>query len=346
MKRMIFWTLAAAAGAASGAALADDDTGAFYVAPMLQYGVLDDHRAAKDDFAGDLAVGYNFAPHFSGEFNYSEGSFRIHDQQSQKLYAYTLDGMFKLLPSSIIDPYALLGGGELDDNVGRGNGTAHTWTAEGGLGALTGIGAQTGSFRVQLRTEVKYRREFVEASLYNPKNPGDVLYGVGVQFEFGAPVPPPAPKMVAVAPPPPPPPPAPEPPPPPPPPPPPHRITLGADALFAFGSAQVRTEGSADLDKLANDLHTTNYTHIVVTGYTDRIGSDAYNLRLSQQRAEAVKSYLVDKGVDGSKIDAEGMGKANPVTKPGECGEKRSKATIACLQPDRRVDIEVSGLAP
>ena len=223
MKRMIFWTLVAAAGAASGAALADDDTGAFYVAPMLQYGVLDDHRAAKDDFAGDLAVGYNFAPHFSGEFNYSEGSFRIHDQQSQKLYAYTLDGMFKLLPSSIIDPYALLGGGELDDTVGRGNGTAHTWTAEGGLGALTGIGAQTGSFRVQLRTEVKYRREFVEASLYNPKNPGDVLYGVGVQFEFGAPVPPPAPKMVAVAPPPPPPPPAPEPPPPPPPPPPPHQ---------------------------------------------------------------------------------------------------------------------------
>ena len=173
MKRVIFWTLAAAAGAASGAALADDDTGAFYVAPMLQYGVLDDHRAAKDDFAGDLAVGYNFAPHFSGEVNYSEGSFRIHDQQSQKLYAYTLDGMFKLLPSSIIDPYVLLGGGEMDDTVGRGNGTNHTWTAEGGLGALTGIGSQTGSFRVQLRTEAKYRREFVEASLYNPKNPGE-----------------------------------------------------------------------------------------------------------------------------------------------------------------------------
>ena len=159
MKRVIFWTLAAAAGAASGAALADDDTGAFYVAPMLQYGVLDDHRAAKDDFAGDLAVGYNFAPHFSGEVNYSEGSFRIHDQQSQKLYAYTLDGMFKLLPSSIIDPYVLLGGGEMDDTVGRGNGTNHTWTAEGGLGALTGIGSQTGSFRVQLRTEAKYRRD-------------------------------------------------------------------------------------------------------------------------------------------------------------------------------------------
>ena len=335
MKRVIFWTLAAAAGAASGAALADDDTGAFYVAPMLQYGVLDDHRAAKDDFAGDLAVGYNFAPHFSGEVNYSEGSFRIHDQQSQKLYAYTLDGMFKLLPSSIIDPYVLLGGGEMDDTVGRGNGTNHTWTAEGGLGALTGIGSQTGSFRVQLRTEAKYRREFVEASLYNPKNPGDVLYGVGVQFEFGAPVPPPAPKMVAVAPP----------PPPPPPPPAPRHITLSADALFAFDKAQIRPEGAADLDKLATDLQTTQFHHVHVTGYTDRIGSDAYNLRLSQQRADAVKAYLVDKGVDGTKIETQGMGKANPVTTPGECGAKRSKATIACLQPDRRVDIEVAGLA-
>ena len=58
-----------------------------------------------------------------------------------------------------------------------------------------------------------------------------------------------------------------------------------------------------------------------------------------------MKAYLVDKGVDGTKIETQGMGKANPVTTPGECGAKRSKATIACLQPDRRVDIEVAGLA-
>jgi OOP family OmpA-OmpF porin len=83
-----------------------------------------------------------------------------------------------------------------------------------------------------------------------------------------------------------------------------------------------------------------------VTGYTDRIGSDAYNQRLSEQRADAVKAYLVQTGgIDATKILADGKGKANPVTKPGECGEKRSPATVACLQPDRRVEIEVAATA-
>ena len=210
MKQVILCGLVAAAGAASGTALADDDTGAFYISPMLQYDVLDHKRAAKDDFGFDVALGVNIAPHFAGEVNYSTGSFRIHSSASDKLQAYTLDGLFKILPGSIVDPYVLLGGGEMDDTVGRGT-TYNSWAAEGGLGALTGIGSQTGSFRLQLRTEVKYRREFIQNTAYNPNNPGDVIYGVGLQFEFGAPVPP-APKMVAVTPPPP------EPTPPPPPP--------------------------------------------------------------------------------------------------------------------------------
>jgi OOP family OmpA-OmpF porin len=98
------------------------------------------------------------------------------------------------------------------------------------------------------------------------------------------------------------------------------------------------------LDSFASALSGTQYRHIHVIGYTDRIGSDEYNLRLSRQRADAVENYLVDKaGVDSGKIEAEGRGKADPVTKPDECGAKRSPKTIACLQPDRRVEIEVSG---
>ena len=71
--------------------------------------------------------------------------------------------------------------------LGRGLPTYNTWTAEGGLGALTALGPQTGSFRLQLRTEAKYRREFIQNTAYNPNNPGDVIFGVGLQFEFGAP---------------------------------------------------------------------------------------------------------------------------------------------------------------
>jgi OOP family OmpA-OmpF porin len=99
-----------------------------------------------------------------------------------------------------------------------------------------------------------------------------------------------------------------------------------------------------DLDKFAGELRETTYEQIHVLGYTDRIGSDNYNLWLSRQRANSVKAYLVDKaGVDAGKILAEGRGKADPVTKPGECGAKQSPKTIACLQPDRRVEIEVYG---
>ena len=342
MKRAILGSLIAAASFTGAAALADDDTGAWYVAPMLQYNLLDDHRAAKDDFGLDIAVGKNFAPHFAGEFNYSTGSYRIHGQESQKLNAYTVDGLIKFLPGSIVDPFFLVGGGEMDDTIGRGNGTNHAWTAEGGLGALTAIGSQTGSFRLQLRTEARYRREFIQNTAYNPNNPGDVLFGVGLQFEFGAPVPPP-PKMAEAVPPPPPPPPPP-PTPPPTPPPPPRRVSFSADALFGFSSAEIRPTGMDALDKFASQLHGTQYNQIHVFGYSDRIGSDAYNLKLSQERADAVETYLVQKaGVDASKIEAEGRGKADPVTKPDECGGKRSPKTIACLQPDRRVEIEVRG---
>jgi OOP family OmpA-OmpF porin len=107
----------------------------------------------------------------------------------------------------------------------------------------------------------------------------------------------------------------------------------------------VRPEGRAALDKFAAELTGTKYGTITVEGYTDRLGSDAYNQKLSVERADAVKTYLADsKGIDPAKISAVGHGKSAPVTKPDECrGEKRSPALIACLQPDRRVEIEVTG---
>jgi hypothetical protein len=66
----------------------------------------------------DVALGYNISPHFAGEFNYSTGSFRIHDTGQRQAGGVTLDAMFKFLPGSIVDPYFLIGGGELNDKVG------------------------------------------------------------------------------------------------------------------------------------------------------------------------------------------------------------------------------------
>ena len=122
-------------------------------------------------------------------------------------------------------------------------------------------------------------------------------------------------------------------------------VTLSADSLFRFDQASVLSAGQQQLDQLAADLRGVSYDVITVTGHTDRIGSHAYNMKLSTRRAEAVSAYLVSSGgVPGSKIAAKGVNGAHPVTRPGDCaGKKVSKALIACLQPDRRVEIEVSG---
>jgi len=177
-------------------------------------------------------------------------------------------------------------------------------------------------------------------------NKGDVdLYSVGLVFKFGRseepppPPPPPAPVAAPI------PEPAPAPPPPPPPPPVRQRVSFSADSLFDFAKDSVKPAGKQALDDFAAKLKGTQYQNIAVTGYTDRLGSHDYNMKLSMRRAESVKSYLVEsQGIPADKITAQGADGSDPVTKPDECqGEKRTAKLIACLQPDRRVDVEVVG---
>lgn len=129
------------------------------------------------------------------------------------------------------------------------------------------------------------------------------------------------------------------------PPPQPLRVKLSADALFDFDQATMKNEGKQHLDKFVADLRGTTFEFIAVTGHTDRIGTEAYNLRLSTRRADAVKNYLSGPaGIPAAKITATGAGESQPLTKPDECrGQRPTKALIACLQPDRRVELEVSG---
>ena len=122
-----------------------------------------------------------------------------------------------------------------------------------------------------------------------------------------------------------------------------QKITLSADALFDFDKAVLRSEGKDKLDKLVEDMKGINLEVIIATGHADRFGTDAYNQKLSEKRAAAVKAYLVGKGVEANRVFAEGKGKTQPVTKPEDCKGPKSKKVIACLQPDRRVDIEIIG---
>ena len=174
------------------------------------------------------------------------------------------------------------------------------------------------------------------------------LFSVGLIYRFGATPQPvraaatPPPVYVAAAPPPPP---APAPvASPPPPPPAPMRVTLSADSLFDFDKSAIKPAGRASLDKLAVDLRGISYDAIRVTGHTDRFGSRDYNMKLSTRRAEAVAAYLVQSGVATGKISARGVNGDGPVTQPGDCkGSKPTPAVVACLQPDRRVEVEVTG---
>jgi len=121
------------------------------------------------------------------------------------------------------------------------------------------------------------------------------------------------------------------------------KITVAADALFDFDKATLRPEGKAKLDEVVAKSKAIKLEVIIAVGHTDRFGSDAYNQKLSERRAAAVKTYLVSKGIDANRVYTEGKGKKNPVTKPDQCPGPKSKKVIECLQPDRRVDIELIG---
>lgn len=121
------------------------------------------------------------------------------------------------------------------------------------------------------------------------------------------------------------------------------KITLAADALFDFNKSTLRPEGKAKLDELATKAKAIKLEVIIAVGHADRIGSPAYNQKLSEKRAAAVKAYLVSKGIEANRVYTEGKGEKQPVTKADQCKGAKSKKVIDCLQPDRRVDIEVIG---
>jgi OmpA-OmpF porin, OOP family len=125
----------------------------------------------------------------------------------------------------------------------------------------------------------------------------------------------------------------------------PQRVSFSADTLFGFDKATVRPEGMTALDAFSNQLNGATYQSIKVEGHTDRMGSTEYNQSLSNLRASSVKDYLVTNGkLDPAKISAVGMSEGSPVTQAADCSDRLPRAQlITCLQPDRRVEVEVSG---
>jgi OOP family OmpA-OmpF porin len=112
------------------------------------------------------------------------------------------------------------------------------------------------------------------------------------------------------------------------------KVTYAADAFFDFDKSVLKTEGKAKLDDLAGKLKGISLEVIIAVGHADAIGTDAYNQKLSVARSEAVKAYLVSKGVEKNRIYTEGKGESSPVA-DNKTAEGRAK--------NRRVEVEVIG---
>jgi OmpA-OmpF porin, OOP family len=135
-----------------------------------------------------------------------------------------------------------------------------------------------------------------------------------------APPPPPAPKVVI------------------------QNIDLSTDTLFAFDQAALAPEGKSVLDNLARELNAVRYDTITLVGHADRIGTPDYNMKLSERRANAVKEYLATEArVPPERISVEPKGATEPGTRREECRGLPAEEAKACLAPDRRVKVEVTG---
>ena len=112
------------------------------------------------------------------------------------------------------------------------------------------------------------------------------------------------------------------------------KVTYAADAFFDFNKSVLKPEGKAKLDDLTSKVKDINLEVIIAVGHTDSVGSDAYNQKLSVRRSEAVKAYLVSKGIEKNRVYTEGKGEKQPVA-DNKTSEGRAK--------NRRVEIEVVG---
>lgn len=126
-----------------------------------------------------------------------------------------------------------------------------------------------------------------------------------------------------------------------------EKVNIPADALFAYDKAEITDIGRSKLGEFADRAKDINLEVITAVGHADRIGSDSYNQKLSEKRANSVKDFLIDRGIPANRIYTEGKGEAQPAT-GNSCKNmgpenKRNRKLIDCLAPDRRVELEAVG---
>lgn len=301
----------------------------------------------KSANGGGIKLGNAMSPNWDVQFGFNYG--RVNDAGNRyEQMTLGLDGVY-LFSRSDFRPLILLGAGAQRDRLKTPSVQASSTSPF--IGA--GVGFQYAfSDQWGMQFDVRRNHAFLRGNSFGTKRSNTDIATVGLMYSFDK-APKPAPRVaqapayvepvapiVAPAPPPPvvvvAPPPAPV-PAPVAPPPKFERITLSASKLFNFDSAELRTP-MPKLDEAADTLvKFPDAGMIMINGYTDRLGSDAYNQTLSQKRADAVKGYLVNRGVMSNRLTAVGKGESNPIV---TCAQKNVVKLRECLEPNRRVEID------
>lgn len=357
------WTVFCALTAAGGLAQAADETGKWYLNPQAGYLWADSDRGVDDDYYYGLGVGKHVSPEWSVELNGLTGSYDGVIAGELDITAFSVDALRVFKRASRVSPFLSIGAGYINDDPSSGSSEGSP-LAQVGAGLLIDVAENsTGSFVFQLRPEAKARWDFIDVE---PNDRFlDYMVGIGFQFAFGAARPAEAPPKAA----------APPSPPPAPPPPPPPKDSDGDGVLdpsdqcpdtprgtavdavgcprkgsitlqgvtFEFNSATLTAASRPVLDDVAADLKKYPRLRVELQGHTDSVGADAYNLRLSQKRADAVREYLVSQGVGADQLAAKGYGETQPTAdNTSEAGRAENRRVVMHVV-DNPGDVEVKG---
>ena len=267
-------------------------------------------------------LGYDWLGRMPYKGSVNNGAFKAQGVQLAAKLSYPI--------ADDLDIYTRLGGmvWRADSKANYGNGTRLS-DHDTGVSPLAAVGVEYALTKNwATRLDYQFVSNIGDAGTVGAR-PDNTMLSLGVSYRFGqddvvapvAPAPAPAPVVET------------------------KRFTLKSDVLFNFNKATLKPEGQQALDQMYSQLSNLDPKDgsVVVLGFTDRIGSDAYNQGLSEKRAQSVVDYLVSKGIPASKISARGMGESNPVTGNTCDNVKARAALIDCLGPDRRVEIEVKG---
>ncbi|MEA5103039.1 porin OmpA [Pantoea sp. S18] len=268
-------------------------------------------------------LGYDWLGRMPNKGNVTNGAFKAQGVQLAAKLSYPITEDF--------DVYTRLGGMVWRaDSTQNTDGVRHS-DHDTGVSPLAAVGVEYALTKNwATRLDYQWVNNIGDAGTVGAR-PDNSMLSVGVSYRFGqeedaapvvAPAPAPAPVVET------------------------KRFTLKSDVLFTFNKATLKPEGQQALDQLYSQLSSMDPKDgsVVVLGFTDRIGSEQYNQKLSEKRAQSVVDYLVSKGIPSNKISARGMGKSNPVTGNTCDSVKGRNALIDCLAPDRRVEIDVKGI--